>query len=344
MKILAYKQLRFICILGVAASFGLTGCKSPSSWKMPKMAWSREPSATTLAGTETPKLPESPANKYSPATIASVGAGTSPGSSSGNKAQTYGPGQTASTTTSASNGMAATANGYQNGPYTFGQKSTTNTQPTTSGAGAVASSLPSPYGGSYNGVGAAKTPDTTKTTFAGYPSPGASTSAQQGYGTTPPSTAIGAQAAGSAYTSALNSLPPLPQNGTPVASTPSNSYQALPPIPGATGSSTYALPNSTASAGYGAPTTGYPPTTTPPSQPQIAQTPTPPTGASPYVTEAPASNRYSGVYQPGTTGRNTTYNFGSAPTVNAATPPTTSLPPNTASGSGPGLYNDKTLR
>ena len=44
MKILAYKQLRFICVLGVAASFGLTGCKGVSSWKMPKMAWNREPS------------------------------------------------------------------------------------------------------------------------------------------------------------------------------------------------------------------------------------------------------------------------------------------------------------
>ena len=239
--------------------------------------------------------------------------------------------------------MAATANGYQNGPYTFGQKSTTNPQPAIGGAGSVASSLPSPYGGSYNGVGAAKTPDTTKGAFVGYPTAGPGANTQQGYGTTPPSTQGVSQAAGSAYTPNLNSLPPLPQNSSPIAAAPSNPQQSLPPIPGAAGGSTYAMPNSSTGTGYGTPSTAYPPTTTP-SQPQIAQTPTPPTGASPYVTEVPAANRYSGVYQPGTTGRGTTYNFGSAPTVNATTPPTTSLPPNTASGSGPGLYNDKTIR
>ncbi len=85
MKIGTYNQLRILCVLSLAATFGLTGCKGVGSWKMPKMSWNREPSATTLAGTETPKLPESPANKYSPSTIASVGAGTTPGSSSGNR-------------------------------------------------------------------------------------------------------------------------------------------------------------------------------------------------------------------------------------------------------------------
>jgi hypothetical protein len=132
MKIGTYNQLRIVCILSLAASLGLTGCKA-GGWKMPKMSWNREPSASTLAGSETPKLPESPANKYSPSTIASVGAGTSPGTSSGYKAPSNGyAGQASSTTTPVASGLAASANGYQTGPYTVGQRaSTSNTQPNT---------------------------------------------------------------------------------------------------------------------------------------------------------------------------------------------------------------------
>lgn len=352
MKIHSYKQLRIICVLGVAACFGLTGCKGVSSWKMPKMSWNREPSATTLAGSETPKLPESPANKYSPSTIASVGAGTSPGTSSGNKTQTYGYGQTPSATSPTSTGLAATANGYQNSPYTIGQKSNSGAQSATSAAGSVASSNANPYGGSYNGVGGAKTQDNSKTTFAGYPTPGAPANAtpntQSPYGTTPPAannSNLGAQPAGSAYASNQYAMPPLPQTATTGSAAPSNSYQGLPPIPGAAGSSTYSLPAPSAGVGYGSTpgnSNNFAGPVPPQSSPVPSASPNPP-AASPYVTDAP-SNRYSGVYQPGTTGRNTTYNFGGAPTVGAAAPTTTSLPPNTASGAGPGLPTSSTLR
>ncbi len=340
MKIGTYNQLRIICILGLVASFGLTGCKV-GSFKMPKMSWNREPSATTLAGSETPKLPESPANKYTPSTIASVGAGTSPGTSSGYKAPSNGyAGQISPTTTPVSTGLAASANGYQTGHYTIGQRSgTSGSQPSSGTAGNVASG-PNPYGGSYAGMTPAKPSDATsqnsvKGALANYPAPNAST----GYGSASPQT-------GSAYTSGAAALPQYPAspvaNGY-VATTPntydapvtSNPYQNLPPLPptGAVAAGTVPL--------------GQTPQTTTPSYPGIAL-PTQPTAGQTSIgtytagnssTGSQPSNRYSGVYQPGSTSRSNTYNFGSVTPAQATAPSTlgTSLPPNTASNPPAGL-------
>ncbi len=371
MKIATYKQLRFVCMISVAASFGLTGCKSPGSWKMPTMSWNREPSATTLAGSETPKLPESPANKYSPSTIASVGAGTSPGTTPGNKAPSYGyAGQTSPTTAATSTGLAATANGYQNGAPEFGQKSATSTQPSTGSAGAMATSLPNPYGGTYGGVNATNPADialsnSVKGALATYPAPNAST----GYGTTTPP-------ANSAYTGTSSTLPPLPGAPAPTsfgtASISSNPYQNLPPLPGAStglgstvqtslpaapsfpptygntqsypGTSAYA--NATPAPGTSGTLPAFPAAGTQPSgtqalgtQPSATHTP-----GSTYALESTPPNRYSGSYQPGTTARSTTYSFGGVTPAAATAPQSITLPPNTASGAGPGLPSSNVIR
>ena len=344
MKIGTYNQLRIVCVLSLAASFGLTGCKA-GGWKMPKMSWNREPSATTLAGSETPKLPESPANKYTPSTIASVGAGTSPGTSSGNKAPSNGyAGQTSPTTTTASAGLAASANGYQTGPYTVGQRTgTTSTQPNTTGAASNVASGPNPYGGSYAGMTASKPADPTlggtKSSLATYPGPNAST----GYGSLPPSSPQGTN---SAYTGVQPGLPQLPTatvggygvnapntNSTaPSGTTQNNPYANLPPIPGA---GSFA---GTAPAGQTPQIPSYPGTV--PTQPTAGQTSVGNYTAGTPATGNPTSNRYSGVYQPGTTSRSTTYNFSGGVTPAQATAPSAtgvSLPPNTAANPTPGV-------
>lgn len=360
MKIGTYNQLRILCMVSLAASCGLTGCKSAGSWGMPKMSWNREPSATTLAGSETPKLPESPANKYSPSAIASVGAGTSSaGSTSGNKAPSYGyAGQTPSTTTPtnspATAGLAASANGYQTGPYTVGQK--TGTTGIQSAAGSLAAGQHNPYGGSYAGMTpGVKTPEMalpnsvkhalpSPSTSTGYPAPTGHNIAA-GYG---PPTQLG----GAAYASNPGNLPPLPGSATALASSPyapasgslayppaassvaSNASQPLPSTP----TLPIALPGQPAAPSY--PGVSAPVQTvsgpaagsvyTQASQPQASQ----PQAGQP-------ANRYSGVYQPGTTARATTYNFGSvspaAATAASPAPAATALPPNTASGAGPGM-------
>ncbi len=351
MKIGTYTQLRVICILSLAASFGLTGCKA-GSWKMPKMSWNREPSATTLAGSETPKLPESPANKYTPSTIASVGAGTSPGSSSGNKAPTNGyAGQTSSTTPSATTGLAASANGYQTGPYTLGQRpGSTSTQPSSLGSPSNVASSPNPYGGSYAGMTSAKPADSTtgagvKGALANYPAPNAST----GYGSSSTTLntqipgavggssmgatnqTLGNQAPGSAYAGSVPSMPQLPTSPNSFtaptnynAPSTGNTYPNLPPIPTiATGTTPSAAPQVSVPS--------YPGTT--PTQPTAGQTSVGTYTAGNTSSASQPSNRYSGVYQPGTTSRPTTYNFGSVTPAQATTPSVSvpQLPPNTAS-------------
>lgn len=350
MKMGTYNQLRILCVLSLAASFGLTGCKGVGSWKMPKMSWNREPSATTLAGTETPKLPESPANKYSPSTIASVGAGTSPGTTSGNKAPTYGyAGQTSPTASSATTGLAATANGYQTGPYTVGQKSITAGNQSTNPTNSVATGLPNPYGGSYAGVnpsrpGDVALPNSVKGELANYPKPNSNTvpasTASTGYGL--PATQP------SAYSNPSASLPPIPSASIPspyASTTASNPYQNLPPLP--------SIGTNNAPSGVSAPTqpvAATAPRTAAPAVPSFGGTSVPiPTGntlapaTATTAVDTGAANRYSGTYQPGTTARQTTYNFGTGAPATApaatATQPAVSLPPNTASGAGPGLTN-----
>ena len=340
MKIGTYNQLSIVCLLGLTASISLTGCKV-GSWKMPKMSWNREPSATTLAGSETPKLPESPANKYTPSTIASVGAGTSPGTSSGNKVPSYGfAGQTSSTTTPVAAGLAASANGYQTGPYTVGQRpGSTGSQPSSSGtAGNNVAPGPNPYGGSYAGMTPAKSSEATsqygvKGALANYPAPNAST----GYGSAP-------VASGSAYSggaTALPQIPAAPNANTYGTSTPntvgtptqSNPYQNLPPLP-----STVAMSAGTVGQTQMPNVPSYPGTSVP-TQSTAGQTSVGNYNAGNYNAGSQPSNRYSGVYQPGTTSRSTTYNFGSVAPATATSPstPGVALPPNTASNPQPNV-------
>ncbi len=222
------------------ASFGLTGCKGVGSWKMPKMSWNREPSATTLAGTETPKLPESPATKYSPSTIASVGAGTTPGTTSGNRPDLWIRRQASPNTSTAATGLAAAANNIQSGPYTVGKNPSQPPRPTHQQHKHYGRWPPQPVWRIVCGVNTSRPSDVTlpnsvKGELANYPKPSNGTvpvsTASTGYGI--PATQS------SAYVSPNASLPPVPSASVPSASipspyastTPSNPYQNLPPLP-----------------------------------------------------------------------------------------------------------------
>lgn len=341
MQIGTYTPFRIVCILTLAASFALTGCKT-GAWKMPKFSWNRDPSATTLAGNETPKFPESPANKYTPSTIASVGAGTSNGTSSGNKATSNGyTGQASSTATQPTAGMAANANGYKTGAYTFGQKSdTTGSQSNSNITGNVATG-PNPYGGSYAGMNSTKQVDQTaqngvKSALTNYPGNYSTPSVPTGYGAVP-------QSSGSAYGG--TSSPPVTNYPLTNAnnSTAPNTYtsapypnQSLPAIPSpGTIVTGVGQPNSQPTGQaqqFGVP--NYPGT--------IPMDPTQGQPSSGFATtnqsiSEPTSNRYSGVYQPGTTARPTTYNFGNVAPAQATTPSTPTLPPNTAANPPTGV-------
>lgn len=336
MKIGTYTNLRSIGLVVLLLSVSSTGCTSTRGWKMPKMfSWNREPSATTLAGTTTPPLPESPANKYSPNAIASVGAGSSGyGTSSGNKAPTNGlAGQSSSTTQAGTPGLAATANGYQTGPYQVGNNAKNNVQSasaysgtTSSQPNALASGLPNPYGGSYSGMNNSSElalPNNVKSSLASGPNhapssaygasaalPGTS-SANTGY-TMPdiPAVANSTTAGVSSYSPTAISYPSLPNVGQADVGVGGQGSKLNVPPPA------YPAPSANLSA---PPATAYNAT-------NVSQYP----GSSQPATYQPAN------YQPGTTARTTTYDFGANSTTGTV-PPQTTLPPNTASGSGPGI-------
>lgn len=350
MKIGTRSQLRTVGLIAMLICFGMTGCKSIGSMKMPKMPWNREPSSTTLAGGDTVKLPESPATKYSPNAIASVGGNsTTGGTTTGIKAPTYGStGQAPSSSTSTAVGLAATANGYQTGPYAVGAGQKPGAAGASPATNNVAAGFPSPYGGSYSGLtsGSGATGAGTKGTFA---STGSATSspyataqspynnpATGSYGNVPPTSfsATGntvPSAYGSAPTTALPSgygaSPATTPSIMPVAGTSSSSgnevtYPSLPPIPGATASS---VTVGGANSGSTASMPSYPTT-------NVAQAP------APTATATSTQPTYTGSYQPGTTSRATNYNFGAGSTGGSGSPSYT-LPPNTASGAGPGSTN-----
>ncbi len=334
MKTGTHTNLRSIGLIVTLLSVSSTGCMSSGGWKMPKMfSWNREPSATTLAGTTTPQLPESPANKYSPNAIASVGAGSSgAGTSSGNKAPTNGyAGQTSPATKTASAGLAATANGYQTGPYQVGNNSASNVQAagayggaTSSNPNALAAGLPNPYGGTYGGMSSKADmalPSNVKNSLASGPAYTASPSTYGPAATTMP-------AAHSAATSgyAMPVAPTMPNavatNGNPYGA-PAISYPSLPNVGQASATAGGQFPtNNTALPSYPALGTSLPSAATTAGSAYSAVAP--PTGGQPASYQA-------ATYQPGTTARPTTYNFGSSAS------PTPTLPPNTASGAGPGI-------
>lgn len=343
-------------IFSLAVMSCSTGCKSMGGWKMPSW-FSRQPDADKLAGGKDTTTPTSPASKYAPSAIASnVVKPTSP---SGTTPSSTTPGSTTpsssmagSTTTgnrtpssmvstspttpttgllgnsatrpatppnNPSGGLAGQANGYTIGnvppSYTTGPYNTTAgktvsgpTSPSMSG-GTITNqpvnsspTVSSPYGGTYGGSYAGVTSTTTPNIAQGQLPPNLNT----GFvGATPQATqAIMPQAQGNLGYSAV----PTPTD-----------------YPSIAGGSGYSSPGYTATASGTSQASGAP---------NVATGGTIP-AASAYQSATPAT-----AYAPGTTGRQSPYNFSpnasAAPAASnmqpAAQPNNRFLPPNTASG------------
>ncbi len=309
-------------LLVVTAS---AGCRS-GKFSMPGknlFSWSRQPDASTLAGnTQVPNEPLSPAAKYDPAAMAAMGSKPTNGSTTGAASgSAYGfspkPGTTATT------GLAATANGYQTGPYQVTPKPSAATS--TVASTAASAGLPNPYGGTYGGTA---------------PAAASSTSSQPDNFPLPSSVAA-AMSAGSAATA--NGQPAYPTNATPVGYTGASSvsvpsYQTQVSTP-AVPSNNFTAPTSPSIPAYpsfpnmnlpsgSAGTLGL--SSTAPANPTNQSSTT--TSSQPAATSSSAymgSTTLNG-YSPGSTGRNTAYDFSSG--NNAAMPAaTTQSPSNTGS-------------
>lgn len=324
-------------IFSLAVMSCSTGCKSMGGWKMPSW-FSRQPDADKLAGGKDTTTPTSPANKYAPSAIASnvvkpnSPAGTTPGATTPSSIASKTPqtgilGNSASTSYSPNNpsgGLAAQANGYtagNNAPsYTTGPYNTTPgktvsgpTSPNMSGSStsnpAVTNpTVTSPYGGTYGG------------SYAGVSSTTAPNTAQ---GQLPPNLNAGYTGATPQVTQAIG----IPQAQSNLG------YSAVPAptdYPSITGGSGYSSPGYTATAsGSSQGSNGS----------NVATGGTVP-AVSAYQSAMPAT-----AYAPGTTGRQSNYNFspGASPAPTSTNPasynaqPTAQpnnryLPPNTASG------------
>lgn len=360
-------------MLLVVSSFAPSvGCKS-TTWKMPGSSFfssNREPDAATLAGSgNLPQLPESPASKYTPTSLASNSTTTGSRSATGTSAYGSGatpsyPGQMVSTP---STGLAAKANGYQTGPYQVASTNQVGTPSSMPQAGSTGSSypnayssagsnsMPNPYGGSYAGVSSSNAPampdvalpksvsgelasqPSTKSAYA--PGVGSTASMPSSYPTGSPYTAAPQGTANPQVTTpSYPSIPGVGSAGLAAgSSSPSNSSVAYPPIPNINGGTT--------STPSGVTVPNYPTAqNSMPAAPSIGVTDAG-LGGSSQSTAYQSSTTQAG-YAPGTTGRNTTYNFGtsgSASSGSAGTPTSGSLlPPNTASGAyGP---NSQLLR
>ncbi len=348
MKLSSYVNFRLGLALILTFSCATTGCRSSSwkmpSWKMPgsKFFSSGDPDPATLAGRSgVPELPESPATKYTASNIASAGkpaattatTGTSGGTTNGTNsslagATNYGyPGPTTTqptttlptttlpTTTSPSTtsptaglakttpptGLAALGNGYQTGPYQVGSNGGLATGATTGALASGPNGLPSPYGGTYAGASGAARTMTGNNSFG-----------------SPTATTLPAlpDTSSASYAANINPAPGMmPQAGLPPLPT------SLPSLPPPTGTMGSVEPSRAMAAGSY--TLGGPSTTA-----GLASTSNPPSSA------------YQGAttqgFAPGTTGRSTTYNFSGTQSGNSAAghnslvPPSSSLPPNTA--------------
>ena len=328
-------------IFSLAVMSCSTGCKSMGGWKMPSW-FSRQPDADKLAGGKDTTTPTSPANKYAPSAIASnvvkptSPASTTPGATTPSSIASKTPptgmlGNSAASSYSSNNpsgGLAAQANGYTagnnapsytTGPYntTAGNTTTGNTTAgkTVSGptspnmSGTSTSNLAvtnptatSPYGGTYGG------------SYAGVSSTTAPNTAQ---GQLPPNLNTG-------YTGATN---PTTQPAMPQAQS-NLGYSAVPTptdYPSLNGGSGYGSPSYTATASGSSQGSNAPNVATGGTVPAVSA----------YQSAMPAT-----AYAPGTTGRQSNYNFSpgasTAPVtgnlVPASMPNNRYLPPNTASG------------
>lgn len=347
-------------IFSLAVMSCSTGCKSMGGWKMPSW-FSRQPDADKLAGGKDTTTPTSPASKYAPSAIASnvvkpsSPASSTPGSTMPSSSlagsttpATKTPSSMVSTSPTTpttgllgnsatrpvtppnnpSGGLAGQANGYAIGnvppSYTTGPYNTTAsktvsgpTSPNMSGGTISNQAVSSPtvsspyggtYGGSYAGVTSTTTPNTTTPN------------------TTTPNLTQG-QLAPNLNAGYTGATPQATQAVMPQAQS-NLGYSAVPTptdYPSITGGSGYNSPGYTATASG---------TSQVSSAPNVATGGTVP-AASAYQSATPAT-----AYAPGTTGRQSPYNF----SPNASTTPAASnmqpaaqpnnryLPPNTASG------------
>jgi hypothetical protein len=322
----------------VVVSAPSAGCSS-SKFSMPKMSmfsWNRKPDAATLAGNTQPAgLPVSPAAKYDPSALAS----TTGKSSTSTTGSAYGYGATGNgtggalagqTTQPGQSGLAASANGYQTGPYQLAPK--TGAAPATTVASTATTGmvpgggLPSPYGGTYTGATSGTIPGSTSKSDVQLPNSvmtalNTGTSASPaGFGSTglpalPPATVGGSS----------TSTPALPVGYSSTIGAPtsaSTSAYQMPSPSNYTGSSTTlpSLPGMQTGSPLGTPTSGANPSGLPayPNQPSgsaaSATLPSSTTLPSSATLPSSTSSAYQGAttlgtFSPGSTGRSTSYDF-----------------------------------
>ena len=309
-----------------------SGCRSTSAWNSSRWnptSWfsSREPDASMIAGrTGAPDLPTSPALNHTPTALAqNYGAtGGSPanglpnsGTASVNGSPFAFGSQPETGTLPPSGGLAARSNGFQTGAYPSGgyQTGPYGMSPTTSATANVSNSSVATVPASASSVVAA--PNVSSNPVAGaLPSPyGGSYSANgQTTGVTVDSFAGVTQAPFGTQT---------PTSGTPTA--PSWGMPDYPSLPtGQVSATQVSVPMGNVPMGS-----------------EEAYNPNQSSSATPWNATQPAPSAYqsappSGNFAPGTTGRNTNYNFGNGGS-SGYSPPSTGLPPNTATGSSPWL-------
>ncbi|MCC6510047.1 MAG: hypothetical protein IT423_13150 [Pirellulaceae bacterium] len=344
-----------IAPLLIVLSLAAPGCKS--GWKMPSPSsmwpWGRQPSAEALAGTPPKPTLESPASKYTPNSVNSVAAGAPTKS-----ATTAVPGPAVSmpggslASTKPTYGGAANANGYQTGPY---------------GMSGLSASASTSAGGGYNSaVTTASTPTTPGPSSTGFP--GGSYVPQSAYA----GTAGLPSATMPAATTPNVANPYAPPTSSPMQPPAAMASMPLPPIPGTTNPVTHAggssMPNATPGMGSSMPsyqpgmpslptgsgsatgpgfsTVGFPQGTSAPpaSAGSMSLPPSSYAGGVPLNSGVPAQGGTGAdTYRPGTTGRTTTYNFGSGSTTvpvnsNSYGPSQTSIPVPGSSGGGYGSF------
>lgn len=327
-----YLTHKSIAPLLIALSLAAPGCKS--GWKMPSPSnmwpWGRNPSAETLSGTPTKPTLESPANKHTPSAIASNAAGTK--STTTSAPTSYGGNALAATgSAKPTYGGAATANGYQTGPYGMSsQQAATSSSVASTGYPSGSYVPPNAYSGTAGLPSSNLPPASTPNVSNPYASnsPPGTTAASMASVTMPPTGGPTATMPPSGY-----SMP----NAMPSPSTSMPSMQpSMPPASGYAGTSassvSFPVPGSTAG--------------TMPNGSMPMPGPSMPTGnagslpPSSYA-GAPQTNQPTSTpdgYRPGTTARANVYNFSSGSTtvpVNSTNPnvPTTATLPSSGYGS-----------
>ena len=370
------KWTRLAVLAMVSGAFLMTGCSSSSGWKMPgsKMfSWSKKPSETTLAGSgpSAIKYPDSPASKQNPQAIASAAAGTTSGKSA--LAATGTGARSAQPTYTPPNGMAnvafappaaaAAANGYSVGPYnTYSQPGGAANSLASSGApngfaGGVPAAGMSP-GNPYNTASKSGFPSTQ--VYAGSPPGGLAanrgTQMPAGFQAPSASTFAGAPPAGMPGINGAG----LPASFAAASSNPNSGFAAAPLQTGTPG---FSMPQTMPTSGGYAPvgTSGMAPPTQgsfaassngsfpaslptsglpaiPGGQAQSGMTSVPAQMAA-YNSGSSGAVMSSASFRPGSTGRQTNYNFAQPTAPNAVANPVPSPAGQPAANTATGLNN-----